>query len=222
MSIWGDWIIFASNVPIYLKIPASKRIGPHNIDILSIIIGSLLGDGHAEKKSNNTRITFQQKAKHLQYGLWLHQFINKLGYCNSNIPEINTRLDKKGQIRKIIRFKTWTYSNLNWIHDLFYLNTIKRVPSNIQFWLTPLALAIWIMDDGTKSSLGLKLCTNSFSYEDCLILVNALHTNFKLKSTIQSAGKSNQYVIYILKDSIPHLLEIINPYLIPSMKYKLI
>jgi hypothetical protein len=53
------------------------------------------------------------------------------------------------------------------------------------------------MDDGTKSSSGLKVCTNSFSYEDCLILVNALQTNFQLKSSIQSAGKSNQYVISI-------------------------
>jgi ubiquinol-cytochrome c reductase cytochrome b subunit len=31
------------------KIKFRKRIGPHNIDVLSILIGSLLGDGHMEK-----------------------------------------------------------------------------------------------------------------------------------------------------------------------------
>jgi len=31
------------------KIRGMYRIGPHNIDILSIIYGSLLGDAHAEK-----------------------------------------------------------------------------------------------------------------------------------------------------------------------------
>lgn len=34
------------------------RIGPHNIDVISVIFGSLLGDGHAEKrlKGVGTRI----------------------------------------------------------------------------------------------------------------------------------------------------------------------
>ncbi len=36
-----------------LKIPlahSNQRVGPHNIDILSVIYGSLLGDGHLEKR----------------------------------------------------------------------------------------------------------------------------------------------------------------------------
>jgi ubiquinol-cytochrome c reductase cytochrome b subunit len=31
------------------KINFRKRIGPHNINVLSVLIGSLLGDGHMEK-----------------------------------------------------------------------------------------------------------------------------------------------------------------------------
>jgi len=46
-----------------------KRIGPHNIDILSIIFGSLLGDAYAEyrKQGKGTRISFMQEASHLTY-----------------------------------------------------------------------------------------------------------------------------------------------------------
>jgi ubiquinol-cytochrome c reductase cytochrome b subunit len=206
-----------------VRIQAIKRIGPHNKNVLSIIFGSLLGDGHAElrSKGNGTRITFYQEGSHVSYLLWLHNLLAELGYCSSNLPVIQTRLGQKGIVRKIIRFRTWTYSSLNWVHELWYINGMKIVPANIGEFLTPLALAIWIMDDGGKVSSGLKLATNSFSYSDCLLLVKVLYDNFNIKASVQSAGKDNQYHIYIWKDSIPLLREIVLPYVHSSMKYKL-
>jgi hypothetical protein len=61
--------IFVKNSTKLTKIRANRRIGPHNLDILSIIFGSLLGDGHAEKRiqGNGTRITFYQEASHVSY-----------------------------------------------------------------------------------------------------------------------------------------------------------
>jgi hypothetical protein len=53
------------------------------------------------------------------------------------------------------------------------------------------------MDDGAKVGKGLKFSTNSYTYSDCLILVKVLNDNFNLKASIQSAGASNQYIIYI-------------------------
>ena len=145
-----------------------------------------------------------------------------LGYCSSNVPEIKTRLGKKGKVRKVIRFKTWTYSSLNWVHNLWYANISKKtVPSVIGEYLNPLALAIWIMDVGSKAGSGLKLSTNCFTYLDCVLLTKVLYDNFNIKSTIQSAGKDNQYHIYIWKESMPLLREIVLPYVHPSMKYKL-
>ena len=88
------------------KIQSEKRIGPHNIDILSIIIGTLLGDGHAEKRANGTRISFYQEGSHKDYLLWLHYLISQKGYCNSTEPKIQTRLGVNDKIRYVIRFKT--------------------------------------------------------------------------------------------------------------------
>jgi len=206
------------------RIRADKRIGPHNIDILSIIFGSLLGDGHAERRiqGNGTRITFYQEGSHVSYLLWLHSLLAELGYCNSIIPHIHTRLGIKGKVRNILRFRTWTYMNFNWIHDLWYVDKVKIVPSIIGQYLTPLALAIWIMDDGGKVGSGLKLATNSFSYSDCMLLTKVLFDNFNIKATVQKAGVANQYHIYIWKESMPLLCEIVLPYIHPSMKYKLI
>lgn len=215
--------IFIKNTSNLIRIPANKRIGPHNFNILSIIWGSLLGDGHAEKRKqgNGTRITFYQEASHVNYLLWLHNLIANLGYCNSNIPIIQTRLGKKGVVRKVIRFRTWTYSNFNWIHESWYLNNVKTVPLVTNEYLTPLSLAIWIMDDGCKVGSGLKLSTNSFAYSDCLFLTKLLFDKFNLKSSIQSIGVKNQYNIYIWKESMPLLREIVMPFIHPSMKYKI-
>jgi ubiquinol-cytochrome c reductase cytochrome b subunit len=78
------------------------------------------------------------------------------------------------------------------------------------------------MDVGGKVGQGLKLCTNSFSFSDCNFLVKVLFENFKLKASVHSAGFENQYLIYIWKESMPLLREIVLPYVHPSMKYKLI
>ena len=216
--------IYIKSTSKLIKTPSSKRIGPHSLDILSIIWGSLLGDGHAEKRTqgNGTRITFYQEGSHVSYLLWLHNLIANLGYCNPNIPKTQTRLGKKGIVRKIIRFGTWTYSSFNWIHEIWYLNNIKTVPLIIDEYFTPLSLAIWIMDDGGKVGSGLKLSTNSFSYRDCILLSKLLFEKFNLKSSIQSTGIKNQYHIYIWKESMPLLREIIIPHIHPSMKYKII
>ena len=80
------------------------------------------------------------------------------------------------------------------------------------------------MDDGSKVSGGLKLCTNSFSFADCNFLVKLLHENFNLKASVQLTGAKNkeQYHIYIWKESMPLLREIVGPYVHSSMKYKIL
>ena len=78
------------------------------------------------------------------------------------------------------------------------------------------------MDDGSKVGKGLKFSSNSFSYNDCLVLVKALNDNFNLKASVQSAGCKNQYIIYIWKESMNDLRSIVSPYIIPEMKYKII
>lgn len=211
------------------KIRGLQRIGPHNQNIYSIIFGSLLGDAYAERRNGGlgTRISFYQESTHVSYLLWLHSLLASTGYCNENLPKIQTRLGSKGIVRKILRIHTWTYTSFNFIHDLFYFEgpdgkKVKRVPQSIAAYLTPLALAIWIMDDGAKVSKGLKFCTNSYTYSDCLFVVEVLHLNFKLKASVQSAGAPNQYVVYIWKESMPLLREIVSPYIIREMKYKIL
>lgn len=220
-SIETFLLIMPLNSTFIKKIKGDKRIGPHSIDIISIIFGSLLGEGDVERKKDGTRITFFQEAMHVKYLHWLHNQLAICGYCNPTEPKIDKRLGKKGKVRKIIRFATWTYSSFDWIYEEWYKDGIKRVPPSIEEYLTPKGLAIWIMESGVKDSKG--LCLKSLhSYVDCLLLVQVLHQNFGLKAIIKSTGVSSLYRVYIPKESMADLRNKVGPFIIPSMKYKLL
>lgn len=226
-------IIYISKYIIYSKISHRKEInnyiGPLNIDIISIIYGSLLGDCYGEKRKGGkgTRFVFQQENVHKDYLYYLHSLVANIGYCNTNLPTIKTRLGKQGKIRQYLKFNTWTYDSFNNIYNEWYIidkngKNIKIVPKTLNKYLTPLALAIWIIDDGCKLSKGLKFATNSFKYEDIQYLVYLLYNKYNIKATIQNSNiEHNQYIIYVWKESIPILANIISPYIIPSIKYKL-
>ena len=78
------------------------------------------------------------------------------------------------------------------------------------------------MDDASKVGKSLKFSTNSFTYDECIDLVKVLYKNFNLKSSVQSAGSKDQYIIYIWKESMNDLSKIVSPYIRPEMKYKMI
>lgn len=196
---------------------------PLDKEILEIIYGSLLGDASAEKRKGGkgTRILFYQEGSHNEYLLFLHRLIANLGYCNTNIPKLQTRISNNGKIKKIIRFSTWTYDQFNEIHKNWYINGKKVLPNDIDQFLSPLALAIWIMDDGGKIGKGLKLATNNFTLNEVKQLISILDFKYNIKSNIHKTGAIDKYNIYILSDSMPILVNLIKPYIIPSMKYKL-
>jgi ubiquinol-cytochrome c reductase cytochrome b subunit len=107
--------IYLNNKSKVNRLKGIYRIGAHNKDIISIIFGSLLGNTQGEKRLLNigTRFNFNQESVHVEYMLFLHKLLSELGYCNSNLPVITTRLGSKGKIRKIIRFTTLTYTSFN-------------------------------------------------------------------------------------------------------------
>jgi Cytochrome c oxidase subunit III/LAGLIDADG DNA endonuclease family len=63
-----DIILISNILPFsYPRVLSTKRIGPHNYDILSILIGSLLGDGTMENEGFGSRFAFYQEKTHGEY-----------------------------------------------------------------------------------------------------------------------------------------------------------
>lgn len=85
------------------RVPATKRIGPHHEDVISIFIGALLGDGCMEKDGNGFRFCFYQVAKHIEYILWLHSTLFNHGYCKKDIPQIFSRTSPPPQPTPLLR-----------------------------------------------------------------------------------------------------------------------
>ena len=198
---------------------AAKRIGPHNKDVISLLVGTLLGDCHAEReKSGGVRFRFKQSERHKDYIFWLQEFFYKRGYCSNNLPVLFK--DGHKLQYKCYRFGTYRYTSLLWLYKLFYdHNKQKRVPKNIADLLTPLSLVVWIFDDGGFHNSGVRLHTNCFTREEVMLLSLALNTKFNIKSTLHK--NQDNFLLYIKAESMPTLKKLLEPYLIRSMYYKL-
>lgn len=231
------------------KISSLKRIGPHNIDIISIIVGSTLGDTHLERRKNSkgTRINFEQSNKNVEYLMWFHSYLSSRGYCNPQKPKLKKRIRKNGEVFFHYRINSYTFSSFNWLHDMFYTlvpasninsihplvhdpnlvhtkessNYVKVIPFNLEEFLTPLALAIWFSDDGSKSGKGAKIATNCFTHTELEFLCEILQKKYNITTSIHSGGKDKGEVIYIRTQSMPIFSKLVKPFILPSLYYKL-
>jgi ubiquinol-cytochrome c reductase cytochrome b subunit len=222
MSFWGELYCptyFLSLPFITPKTRANKRIGPHSLQFYSMILGSLLGDSYAEKHGNGTRIILQQENYNVEYLMWFWKELSDMGYISLEIPKLKIRTHKGGKVQRYYKIRTWSFSSFNWIYEVFYPDGVKVVPKCIGDYLTPLALAVWVMDDGTAMKYGLKISTNSFMLSDVQFLCNILQDKYNIKATPNRDG--DQWVLYIHAHSVCTLRNLVKPYLISSMINKL-
>lgn len=209
----------------HTRVRASNRIGPHNKDIIYVLIGSLLGDAYANKRSiEGTRICYRQSIIHKDYLFWIYNFFYSRGYTSNLEPRMYTRVLKKGKQSTIhygYEFNTFTFRSFNWIHEIFYKKGKKYINPNIEKYITPLALAVLIMDDGGYAKPGVRIATNSFKLEEVELLAKIIKNKFDLDCTVQHVKAINKYSIYIKGVSIPTLINVVLPHFHPSMYYKL-
>ena len=60
----------------HTRVRAASRIGPHNLDVISVIVGSLLGDCYASKRSlEGTRLCYGQSIIHKTTSFYYINFI---------------------------------------------------------------------------------------------------------------------------------------------------
>ena len=116
-----------------------------------------------------------------------------------------------------------TFYSFDWIYDSFYpKGTRKVIPKFLDLYLSPLALAVWCMDDGFKhKNRGFKFSTNSFTLKEVQFLSSVLQKKYNLNTNIHKTGNVNQYNIYIPKSSLIELIKIVKPHFHPTMFYKI-
>ena len=121
-------------------------------------------------------------------------------------------------------FVTRTLPCFNDLYTLLHRSGVKVIPHNIYEILTPIALAHMIMADGSVQRHGLIICTNSYSVQDVVRLINVLIIQYRLKCSLRLKKRQNnkiEYLIYIRQSSMSLLRTIVTPYFHSSMLYKI-
>ena len=98
----------------------------------------------------------------------------------------------------------------------------KIVPTDIK--LTPLALCIWHMDDGSnnQTDANIELNTQSFNVDEVDFLIERLKQDLGIDSHKKTGGKERQYKIYVGRDSYFEFIEMIKPHVEwDCFKYKI-
>ncbi len=188
-----------------------------------VLVGILLGDASLQTESNgNTyRLRISQSEKHKDYVFHLYTIFANLTLS----PPIKYEFtDSRYPSKKYYR---WSFSTkqdacFRFYGHQFYKNKNKVVPKLIHRWLTPIAIAYWYMDDGAQKwkgkSLGVRFCTDNFSYIEVTRLKTIFIEKYTLKASLQKKGAN--YKIYISSTSYENLKSLIFLYFHTSMIYK--
>jgi len=217
LVVWGTHLTstvgigrFTKQVRDMIQLPALQK---------SVVVGLILSDGwlrFPSKTSKSALIGFKQSLAHSDYVFFVFSFLSH--YCN-NTPQLKKGI-RTGKEFYALEFVTRSLPCFTELYDIFYVNGVKVVPNNIYELLTPVAFAHLILGDGGFKSKGIYLCTDSYTIQDVVRLMNVLIIRYELKCTLHKASNGKGYRIYISRSSVRKVVDIVLPYIIPSMYYK--
>ena len=179
----------------------------------SIIIGTLLGDGtlRLQKGRKNALLEINHALSQKEYVNWKYKHL-------SNLVRTPPKLRKSNGKRMAYRFTTLSLPELTVLYRRFYNNGKKIIPNDLI--LSPLALAVWLMDDGSKSRNSLYLNTQQFNLVEQRQLQKILNDQWNIKTTLNK--DKTYYRIRIGIKYVNRFKEIVKPFIIPLFDYKLV
>lgn len=184
----------------------------------SVIIGLILSDGWIifSKGSTNPRLGFKQSLEKFSY--FFHVFNILAPFCMS-MPSLTVG-KRNLTTTYALNFFTRSLPCLKSLHSMFYSKTSKSVPEDIFNLLDPISLAHLIMGDGGVRPVGLVLCTDSFTLQDVVRLMNVLMIRYDLQCNLRTVKFTNStqgHRIYIRQASMVKLQNIVKIHMIKSM-----
>jgi hypothetical protein len=207
-----------------------KYILEKPLSLEQILIGSLLGDGCITKSGRGLfHYRFKQSTVHAEYFFFIYSIFEP--YLTLGSPSISCYFDKRYEklYESLIlqtRPKYNNILNIEKLEQMFYIinkngNRIKKIPVDIIYKLSPISLAIWIMDDGHFYHNGIYLNVQSFKLDDIKLLILALKNLNITSKKVQVSGKKDMWRIYIPASNINKIRDHVLPFMTKSMYYKL-
>ena len=186
----------------------------------SILVGLLLGDGHLEAitRDQTYRLKVEHSLKQKEYVDWLYgQFADFIR--NEPYTRIKSLYEKQFSC---YGFTTYSSELFRFSAQQFYAGKKKIIPKLFGELIDPLALAVWFMDDGSfKSKHHKTYIIHSVGYtkSDLEIVRKILREKFGIKIALHK--QYSRWRIYFLSETADKFRKLIEPHMIPSMRYKL-
>ena len=186
-----------------------------------IILGGLLGDSSCSTKKI---ITFSQSEQQREYLIWKSKYFNK----ENNIKFTYNVWNNKKYLRSYFYYYIKKEDELffSFIRKNLYTNNRKKISLKYLKELSPLALAVWWMDDGSlclsKRNRYGRLSTECFNYEEHLLLKKYFKEKWDINVQIK-LEKNKYYFLRLNVGDMKKLIKIIYKYVceVPSMIYKI-
>lgn len=179
----------------------------------SLIIGAILGDGYLRiiPRRKNAFLEINHSAKQKDYVDWKYSIL-------LSIVKSKPKLRDGNGLRVAYRFYTRCLTEITDLFRSFYKNGNKVIPENLK--INPLTLAVWYMDDGSRSGGSVYLNTQQFSVEDQIKLQKLLLSQFGINSNL---NKDKEYMrIRVKAGDAKKFCDIIRDFVPRSMRYKLV
>ena len=173
-----------------------------------LIVGSLLGDAYLMPTTSGFCFRVNHGIQQRDYVDWKFKMLAEF---------VRTPPSESGTC---YYFRTVTHPGFSHYRDHFYSSSRKVVPLVLldeQF--SELSLAVWLMDDGAVDRKQVRLNTQSFSLAENELLSSFLRAKFGIEARLNR--DKDRYRLRVVDASIKRLRDLVEPYLIPSMLYKL-
>lgn len=183
---------------------------------LEILAGCILGDGYISPRG---AIQVEQGSTQKDYLLWKFEELKKLVSVK---PKQVFRIKKNGNINSSYRFFLRQYFK-KW-HNKIYRNGKKAINDEVLKLLSPLALAVWYMDDGCKkNNYTLVISTDAFSKNSLKKLRKHLKITWNISTRIKRKKGPNKIYerLTIGSHDLVRFVDLIRPHIVPSMQYKI-
>lgn len=174
-----------------------------------IVVGCLLGDGTMRIKTN--------ALLEINHSLEQKVLVDWMYFNLKEFVGTEPKARKNNGKRVAYRFTTRSLPQFTTLYKQFFFNGKKRIPANII--LSPLVLAIWFMDDGSRSRTSVYLNTQQFSLEEQNLLCTMLYKQWQIEATLNK--DKHYWRIRIRVNSIEKFINLVKPYLLPEFYYKL-
>jgi DNA ligase D-like protein (predicted 3'-phosphoesterase) len=177
-----------------------------------VLIGTLLGDAHLEL-SKETKIPCYQLTHSSKQKSYL-EFVRDI-------------LAPHAKIHKRKNSNSWTFRfthiGLVNIYPKFYRNKVKIVSEEVLSLLDERGLAIWYMDNGYLLNKYVEFSTQGFTKEENNLIVEFLRKKWQINAKVYyKKRKKGDYIHFIHLDKISSMrfLTLVNPYILPELRYK--